>query len=139
MSASTSLLTFASLQNDTTATSDLNQNFAAINTALTSCLSILGQAPNQMQANLDMNTNRVLNLPAPISINEPMRLADATTLNGGGTVTISQLPVGGTVGQVLTKNSSVNFDVSWQTPSVNVTAGKILSVANSLDLVGVDG
>ena len=139
MSTSTTLLTFASLQNDTSATSDLNTNFAAINTSLASCLSLSGQAPNQMQANLDMNSNRVINLPAPLSINEPMRLADATTLNGGGTVAVSPLPTGGTTGQVLTKNSSTNFDVSWATPSVNVTAGKTLSVTNTLTLTGVDG
>lgn len=138
MSQSTTLTTFASLQNDTSATTDLNNNFSAINTALTGCLSLLGQAPNQMQANLDMNSNRMINLPAPVSINEPLRLADATTLNGGGTVTVSQLPIGGTTGQVLTKNSATNFDVSWQTPAVNVTAGKQLSVTNTLTLSGTD-
>lgn len=130
MSQSTNLTTFASLQNDTSATTDLNSNFSAINTALTGCLSILGQAPNQMQSNLDMNQNRLINLPPPVSINEPMRLSDATTLNGGGTITVtSQLPVGGTVNQVLGKNSSTNFDVSWQTlPSALSNVFNILNV-----------
>src|SRR5579871_3228227 len=114
MSASTTLTTFSSLQNDTSATTDLNSNFSAINNALGNCLNTNGQSPNQMLSNLDMNSNRIINIPAPVSTLEPMRLADATTLNGGGTVAVSQLPVGGTAGQVLEKNSSTNFDVSWQ-------------------------
>lgn len=75
MSASTTLLTFASLQNDTSATSDLNQNFTAVNTALGNCLALNGQTPNQMQASLDMNSNRILNLPVASSANEPVTLA----------------------------------------------------------------
>jgi hypothetical protein len=123
MSTATTLLTFASLQNDTSATSDLNTNFAAINTSLANTLALNGQSPNQMQSTLDMNSNRIINLPSPSTINEPMRLADATTLNGGGTVAVSQLPIAGTVGQVLAKNSSTNFDVSWQAPNLNTVNG----------------
>lgn len=79
MGASTTLLTFGSIVNDSTATADLNQNFAAVNTALGTCLSTQGQAPNQMQANLDMNSNQILNLPSPGTMNSPARLVDVVT------------------------------------------------------------
>lgn len=36
--------------------------------------------------------------------------------------TVGTLPTGGTVGQVLEKNSSTNFDTSWQTPAAPASA-----------------
>lgn len=115
------LAAVGSLIDTTTAANTINANTAAIVTAFDNTLSRDGTAPNTMQANIDMNSKHILNLPAPASINEPLRLADANTLNGGGTITV--LPVGGTTGQVLEKNSSTNYDVSWQTlPSQTVTS-----------------
>lgn len=43
-------------------TDSLNNNFAAIETALDACLSRTGEAPNTMEADLDMNSNDILNL-----------------------------------------------------------------------------
>lgn len=107
------LTTFASLQNDPTAVAELNSNSAAIVTALENTLSRDGTTPNQMLATVDMNSNRIINLAAPVSTSEPLRLADVSTLNGAGTITVSTLPVGGTVGNTLVKKSSTNFDTAW--------------------------
>jgi len=64
------------LQSETTAVAALNENFEDIEVAFDNTLSRDGTTPNQMGANLDMNSYRILNLPAPRSSSEPLRLAD---------------------------------------------------------------
>jgi hypothetical protein len=59
-----------------TAVQTINDNSESIVDALDNTLSRDGSTPNQMEANLDMNSNRILNLPAPVSTSEPLRLAD---------------------------------------------------------------
>lgn len=115
------LTDLVNLQNETTAVDAINSNNATLVAALDNTLSRNGTSPNQMSANLDMNSNSILNLPTPTSNYEPIRLIDVSTINGGG-ITVSPLPVGGTAGQVLEKNSSTNFDVSWDT-LVGIPAG----------------
>ena len=66
------------LDNRTTAVDQINENFDAVRTALENTLSRDGTSPNAMEANLDMNSRRILNLPAPLSSTEPVRLADVT-------------------------------------------------------------
>lgn len=109
------LATVSSFQNDNSAVSAVNLNSVNIEQAFNNTLSRDGSFPNQMLSSLDMNSNRILNLPTPLSNLEPMRIVDAQLLNGGGTITLSQLPVGGSTNQVLTKHSNSNFDVTWAT------------------------
>lgn len=54
----------------------INQNNDAIEVALENTLSRNGEAPNAMNAVLDMNSNRILNLPEPASDLEPVRFGD---------------------------------------------------------------
>jgi hypothetical protein len=122
-----SLTTFASLQNDTSATADLNFNFSTIQTAFDNTLSRDGTSPNQMGSSLDMNSNRIMNLPLPISSFEPLRLVDVSTISGGGSITVNPLPVGGTTGQSLVKNSNTNFDVTWSSSGANSFATAIFT------------
>lgn len=72
-----------SLVNDTSATGTLNTNNSRIEAAIEKTLSRDGTSPNQMNANLDMNSNRILNLPAPTSQQEPLRLVDAELIAQG--------------------------------------------------------
>lgn len=58
----------------------LNANFALIETALENTLSRDGTAPNSMSASLDMNSNRILNLPTAASDAEPVTLGQLTAL-----------------------------------------------------------
>lgn len=64
------------LQNEASAVASINSNSTAIETALENTLSRDGTSPNQMGSNLDMNSNRIINLPAPINNDEPLRLGD---------------------------------------------------------------
>jgi microcystin-dependent protein len=116
------LTNLVNLTNQTTAVNAINANNAAITTAFDNTLSRDGTQPNTMGSNLDMNNNRVLNLPVPSSSFEPLRVIDVGTINGGG-ITVSPLPAGGTTGQVLEKNSNTNFDVSWQSTASVPPAG----------------
>lgn len=121
------------ISSPTSAQVTINSNNAAIVAAMGNTLSRDGEAPNQMLSVLDMNSNPIINLPAPINTASPLRVADVTTLNGGGIVTVSPLPTGGTINQVLSKNSSTNFDVSWKNPSALVTTGSTsLTLASSV-------
>lgn len=101
-----------SLIDDTTAVTTINNNFAAIMTAMDNTLSLNGTIPNQMQNSLDMNSKQIVNLPNPATTTSPLRLQDLNTFIGGGTIT--NIPSGGTTNQILGKNSNVNYDVGWR-------------------------
>lgn len=72
----------ASLQNETSAITTINNNNAATETALENTLSRDGTSPNAMNAVLDMNSNRIINLPTPVANTEPLRVIDAVNLAG---------------------------------------------------------
>lgn len=59
----------------------LNENFQAIEDAFENTLSRNGTTPNQMGADLDLNSNRIINLPVPVDPTEPVRLADINLSN----------------------------------------------------------
>lgn len=71
-----------SLQNETAAISTINANFALVETAIEKTLSRDGTSPNTMSANLDMNSNRVTNLPLPVSATEAASKTYVDTLVG---------------------------------------------------------
>ena len=77
-----SKLTIAPVQAGYRSAEALTQNFEAIEAALENTLSRDGTSPNQMEAELDMNSNRIINLPAPLSPTEPVRLADLEGVSG---------------------------------------------------------
>lgn len=72
------LSNIASFQNDSSAVAGYTANNTALTTALDNTLSRDGTSPNQMSASLDMNSNRILNLPTPASTTEPLRVQDVT-------------------------------------------------------------
>lgn len=133
------LTNLVNLQNETTAVNAINANNAVLTTAMDNTLSRDGTSPNQMGANLDMNSNRVLNLPAPISADEPVRYTDIQSLTAGGSITFNSLPTGGTVNQLLKKNSSSNYDASWATVLTFTTPVLTTATSSTLGALGFDG
>lgn len=115
--------------NPTSAQSEINSNFGTIQAAFDNTLSRDGTSPDTMSSNLDMNSNQILNLPAPATANSPLRLQDLNTFTGGGTVT--SIPVGGSTGDVLTKTSNTDFAVGWSHDSTTVSAGTNISVTGT--------
>ncbi len=82
--AKLTLDTLSTLRTDT-AVDAYNENSERIEDALENTLSRDGTEPNDMNADLDMDGNRIMNLPAPVSGSEPARKADldALTFNSG--------------------------------------------------------
>lgn len=77
-----------------TNTSTINDNFTQIGNALNNGtlwrLNPVGE-PNQMQNLLDMNANRIINLPSPISNTDAARLQDVVdAIAGARTATLTQ-------------------------------------------------
>lgn len=113
------LTNLTNLQNETTAVGIINSNDAIVQAAFDNTLSRDGTQPNQMAAPIDMNSNRILNLPTPSTSAEP---ALAGQLNAA-VIGKGNVPIGGSTGQFLTKNSSTDFDTAWITETPNLTAG----------------
>src|SRR5260370_997164 len=83
----TDKVTFAPITtfvNDTTAATQTNANYVLMQNAIDNTLSRDGTVPNQMLSSMDMNSNRILNLPSPLTAFEPLRLADGV----GGTFNV---------------------------------------------------
>jgi hypothetical protein len=64
-----------------------NSNADKIEEAFQNTLSRDGSSPNFMEANLDMNSNRIINLGAPVNASDAVRLQDVIDL-GNGELTI---------------------------------------------------
>lgn len=102
MAVNLSLTNLTTLQNDSSAVAAINANSAAITTAFQDVLALDGTAPNQMQNSLDMNSNQIINLPAPSTVSSPVRLQDVAT---NPTITV---PPVGTSGAVVPLLSTAN-------------------------------
>lgn len=108
----------------TTAAANINANNLAIQTGFENTLSRDGTAPNQMSSNLDMNSNRIVNLPVGVSSDEPVTVG---TLNAA-VIGEGNVPLGGTTGQVLAKASNADFDDHW----INTITSAVTSVGLAL-------
>lgn len=67
---------FSRIGSLTDAVTSINGIITQIENAVNSLVSKTAINSNQMSTNLDMNSNRIYNLPTPISDFEPLRLAD---------------------------------------------------------------
>lgn len=74
MSKISGLQNLANLQNETTATTALNNNNAIVREALLNTVSRDGSEPNQMNSSFDMNSNKIINLPDALTEQEPVTL-----------------------------------------------------------------
>lgn len=111
------LTDLSNLQNENTAVNAINTNNAVLEAASDNTLSRDGTSPNQMLSSLDMNSHQILNLPNPITALSPLRLQDLEDFIGSGVV--EAIPAGGTIGEVLSKESNADFDVAWAPPVLN--------------------
>jgi hypothetical protein len=81
------------LENQSAAVSNINTNLHRLADAVENTLSRNGTAPNTMGANLDMNSRRMVNLPAPVNQTEPLRLKELQDILAH----IYEIPVAATV------------------------------------------
>lgn len=138
--AKLTLSNLSNLQNETSAVTAINANSDLIETAVENTLSRDGASPNMMNADLDMNSNEILNMTElDMNSNKIVDLANGSS--DGDAVNFSQLnaaviasgniPFGGTTGQILTKNSSADFDVEWSSESSELTAGSAIIITGT--------
>lgn len=123
------------LVNQATAKSTINLNNTAIEAAIEKTLSRDGTAPNQMEADFDMNSKRILNLPAAVSGAEPVRKAefDDTLAALGDTASA--------IASIATSVAAASASASSAASSAASAANAEASIANSVDSISdiVDG
>ena len=68
-----------SLANESTFLGVIAANNAAITAAMQNTMSLDGTSPNTPSADIDMNSKRIINLPAPVNNTEPARKVDLGT------------------------------------------------------------
>src|SRR5258707_3484687 len=112
------LTDLVNLQNETSAVTNINSNNATLENAVDNTLSRDGTSPNQMGSNLDMNSHRIINLPAPVDPLEPVRVKDLTPVS---TITVITSDV----------TSVKTFGASG---SASTTTGNISSASSTLTL-----
>lgn len=111
------LSNLSNFQSNTSSVTAINANNTALVTAIDNTLSRDGTSPNQMGSVLDMNSNRIINLPPPQAGTDPARLVDLTN------------PAVGTF-------SSVTGDITGST----ITAGALTTFnAQSIKAFGATG
>lgn len=84
--AKLTLSSITNLQNETSAVATLDANNVLVEASVENTLSRDGTSPNEMGADLDMNSNRILNLPDALSAQEPLTLSQyEASVSGTGT------------------------------------------------------
>lgn len=78
-----SKLTLPRLQNINTAADDINLAFDRIEAAIENTVSRDGTAPNTMSAPLDMNSQKLLNLPIASRVGEAVAFQQVASITGG--------------------------------------------------------
>lgn len=117
-----SLSDIANLQNENSAVSTMAANNDIIETAFDNTLSRDGTTPNQMGADLDMNSNRVMNLPAPQADLDAVRKSD---LDAAVIGTYSTPTVLGTANQITVSTVGLTNTVSL--PNALTFTGKTVT------------
>lgn len=127
------------LTNQTAAITTINNNNALLTTAINNTLSRDGTPPNQMTAALDMSSNRILNLPTPISATEPLRYIDGVTaglVGPQGPQGIPGTPGTGTVNSItggtgIAVTGTASVPIVTNTGVTSVTAGSGITIAGT--------
>lgn len=119
-----------SLIDFTTAANTINANNFVVQTAMDNTLSRDGTTPNQMSSAIDMNSNQIINLPAPSTGNSPLRLTDASTLNGGGTITVPSINAGTNI--IVTGTNPVTVATAATPTFTTVNTATIPTVVDTL-------
>ncbi len=91
------LIDIANLQNENSVVNSFNNNNSTVEAAIENTLSRDGTSPNEMNADLDMNSNRILNLPEADSNTEPVRKLEFDATIANLTASGIQLPTSGII------------------------------------------
>jgi hypothetical protein len=121
--------TFSSLTNESSFLSQLNTAMASLVAAIELTLSRNGQSPNTLTADLDMNSQRIINLPAPTTDNEPVRLVDVATGIRGPT---GATGAAGTDGGPLANGDYGDIVVTSSGAAINIDSAVLTTAGRAL-------
>lgn len=114
----------------TTAATTINNNFATLQTAIDNTLSRDGTQPNTMGANIDMDSHRILNLPAPGDMSEPARLQDLQEATlGTQAVLVYNAPQTLTNEEKAQVQTNIGIDTSYSTSAGYTIKGNSTSTS----------
>lgn len=117
----------------------LNANFAAIVAAMDNTVSRDGTSPNTLLANLDANSQRILNLPAPVNATEPLRKQDVGLLPTLASTVFAGLLIFGN-GAGLTQDSNLAWDNTNKRLGIGTNVpSSTLQVNGVVRVTGVNG
>jgi len=113
-------LTLTNIATGLGSTNDINANFDAIEAAFELCFFRDGTSPNTATSDLDMNSQRILNLPEPINGTEPLRLADVNllTIVEAGSITVPG-------------STTVNNVPAWGDTTATTLTGSTLDITST--------
>ena len=117
----------------------LNSNFEAIQEAFQNTLSRDGTEPNNMLVDLDMDSNRIINLGAPIDDNDAVRLIDLQNFSGGtggGTISLPTNLSFSRNSSSVTVLSDTGTDATL--PSADLTNAGVMSAADKAKLDSIE-
>lgn len=114
-----SKLTLSDIDSGYATPAKLTSNNDAVEEAFENTLSRDGTSPNQMEAHLDMNSNRILNLPSPGAGSDAARWSDV--VDGVSVTNVVAPNQAGNLGKPLSTDGSV---VVWGTSAINRTAAE---------------
>src|SRR5688500_1802733 len=126
------LTDLTNLQNETSATTVINNNNATVEGAFDNTLSRDGSLPNSMAADLDMDSNRILNLPAAVSDTEPVRKAELDALEA---ITASAALIDA-VASATSAAATASSGASTATTQASVALAAAASLEDALDELG---
>jgi hypothetical protein len=130
------LTSLENLQSETTAVQAINENFDAIEAAMELTLSRNGATPNEMTAPLDMNSQRIINLAAPVNNTDAVRLIDIQDLTGPAGPVGPPGPTGSGTGDMLRSN---NLSDLTNITTARTNLGAQASSTNLTSLAGLTG
>ena len=112
-------MTVSPLQSGYRSSNALNANLDAIETALENTLSRDGTSPNQMEAVIDMNSNKIINLAEPTSGSDAARLSDVLAISPGtGINTFLVTPSSANLAAALTDETGTGLAVFNTSPTL---------------------
>jgi hypothetical protein len=133
------LTNLENLQSETTAVQAINANNDAIEAAFELVLSRNGETPNEMTAPLNMNSQRIINLAAPVNSSDAVRLTDIQNLQGAQGIPGPigpQGPAGNGSGDMIRAN---NLSDVLNTTTARTNLGAQASSTNLTSLAGLTG
>src|SRR6266404_2664499 len=131
------------LQNEASTVAAFNNNNALIREAVDNTLSRDGTAPNQMNAPLDMNSEKIINLIDATTDQEPVTYGQFTdtigALQAGGVVTGSYVTLtpNSTLTQERILTPGTNISITDSGPGDPITPGTVTVAVNDADLNAV--